>query len=62
MRIYYIPPWAPVPFEPARKPVKPRKFFDSDDTTETADATPSAPRHSDIMNEELEEQHTDILA
>jgi len=62
MRIHYVPPWTPISFEPARKPVKPRKYFHSDDTAKTGGSAPSASRLSDIMNEESEEQRTDILA
>lgn len=61
MRIHYIPQWLPPTFEPTRKPAKARKQFYSEDATETP-AEASTPRPSDILDEDEEAQHTDILA
>jgi hypothetical protein len=60
MRTQHIIPWVPVPFQPAKKPAKPHKFFattESDETTATK--TPSRPP-SEFEDEE--NHRTDILA
>lgn len=41
MRIHYIPQWLPVSFEPVKKPIKPRKYFHSEDA-----ADPVAPKQT----------------
>lgn len=62
MRVHVMPPWIPVPFEPKRKPVKPRKFFHTEDSSEpSAGAEYPAPKTTGT-SEEAEEKHTDILA
>ena len=61
MRVHYMPQWLPASFEPVKKPVKPRKYFHSEEAAETEAGTKS-PRPSDILDEDLDDQHTDILA
>ena len=64
MRIHNIPQWLPLTFEPVKKANKPRKHFESEETFETSEtsAQTRAPRPSDILDEDQEGQHTDILA
>ena len=61
MRIHYIPQWLPASFEPVKKPIKPRKYFHSEEASEP-DANTGSPRPADILDEDLDGQHTDILA
>jgi hypothetical protein len=61
MRIHYIPQWLPASFEPVKKPIKPRKYFHSEEAAETQ-ANTGSPRPSDILGDDPNEQHTDILA
>jgi hypothetical protein len=64
MRIHSIPQWLPVTFEPIKKANKPRKQFESEEMSETSETSSETrpPRPSDILDEEQEGQHTDILA
>jgi hypothetical protein len=62
VRVHYMPPWIPVLHEPVKRLAKPRKFFATDETRESADQSAPAPRPSDILDEEMEEKRTDILA
>jgi hypothetical protein len=61
MHIHYIPQWLPASFEPVKKPIKPRKYFHSEEPAETETDT-RIPRPSDILDEDLPEPRTDILA
>jgi hypothetical protein len=60
MRIHYLHQWIPASFGPIKKPVKLRKYFHSKEAAETETDTRS-PRPSDIFDEDLDDQHTDIL-
>jgi hypothetical protein len=62
MRVHIIPTWIPVPFEPAKKPVKPRKFFHTEETDGSGVAVEYLGPKSTDMDEEAEEKHTDVLA
>jgi hypothetical protein len=61
MRVHYMPQWLPATFEPTKKLAKARKQFTSEDAAETPSEV-YAPRPSDILDEDEEGQHTDILA
>jgi len=62
MRMHHIIPWAPIPFQPAKKPAKPRKFFFAEQSSDLA-ATDSRPQASlDEFDDEAEAKRTDILA
>ena len=61
MRIHYVAQWLPASFEPVKKPIKPRKYFNSDGAAEP-EANKGSPRPSDILDEDLDELRTDILA
>ncbi len=59
MRMHHIFPWAAIPFQPAKRPVKPRKFFfaeQSSDLAATDNRPPVSPDESD------EAKRTNILA
>ena len=61
MRVHYMPQWLPASFEPIKKSIKPRKYFHSKEAAETETDTRS-PRPSDILDEDQDGHHTDILA
>lgn len=62
MRMHIIPPWIPVAFEPVKKPSKPRKFFHAEEASESGDSGGQSIRPSSILDEDMEEKRTDILA
>ena len=61
MRVHYMPQWLPASFEPVKKPAKPRKFFHSEEAIEL-ETDIRSPRPSDVLDEDQDEPHTDILA
>jgi hypothetical protein len=56
-----MPQWLPASFEPVKKPAKPRKFFHSEEANEL-ETDIRSPRPSDVLDEDQDEPHTDILA
>jgi hypothetical protein len=56
-----MPQWLAAPFEPIKKPIKPRKYFHSEEAAETQTGARS-PRPSDVSDEDLGGRHADILA
>jgi hypothetical protein len=62
MRIHYMPQWVPVSFQPVKKAVKPRKFFHTEEASETAESGNYAPPISSLLDEETEDKRTDIFA
>ena len=62
MHLHQIVPWMPGAFQPAKKPVKPRKTPFADESEEASPAMPRQQRPSDILDEEQEHQHVDIEA
>lgn len=61
MRTQHIIPWVPVPFQPAKKPAKPHKFFATPEADETTATKTPLPSHSGLEDDE-ENHRTDILA
>jgi hypothetical protein len=62
MHIHPIPLWIPMATPPVKKAEKPRKFFRTEEATESTGAETQPPRPSDILDEEFQGEHTDILA
>lgn len=62
MHVHQMPPWVPVPFEPAKKPVKPRKFFHTEESSESVESGGVPARPSSILDEEAENERTDVWA
>jgi len=62
VHIHAIPLWFPLATPPVKKAEKPRKFFHTEALTESSNAEAQRPRPSDILDEEFQEEHTNILA
>ena len=62
MHFHAIPPWFPIAAPPVKKAEKPRKFFHTEEATESSSAEMRPPQPSDILDGEFQGEHTDILA
>lgn len=62
MRVHPMPLWIPIAPPPVKKAEKPRKFFHTDEAAELSNTETRPVRPSDILDEDIQEQHTDILA
>jgi len=62
VHIHAIPLWFPIETPPVKKAEKPRKFFRTEEATESNNAEVQRSRPSDILDEDFQEEHTDILA
>jgi len=63
LRFHAITPWIPIVAPQVKKAEKPRKkFLHTDEATRSSGAEMQPPELSDILDEEYQREHTDILA